>query len=116
MILEANDDVVGLSQEGIEDHRTKKGRRFPLLAIIAIALRAMLSGTNDLMAIFRRGRSTLPGNHFAKGAFSQVVHAPTGSLSRFRVFILTRVTGYVLRSPHARSAWGPFRVRLASRS
>ena len=30
----------------IEDHRTKKARRFPLPAV---ALCAMLSGTNDLM-------------------------------------------------------------------
>ncbi len=41
--------------QGIEDHRTKKGRRFPLPAIIAIALCAMLSGANDLMAIFALG-------------------------------------------------------------
>ncbi len=46
--------------EGIEDHRTEKGRRFPLPAIIAIALCAMLSGANDLMAIFRWGRRLSP--------------------------------------------------------
>jgi hypothetical protein len=46
--------------QGIEDHRTKKGRRFPLPAIIAIALCAMLSGANDLMAIFRWGRRLSP--------------------------------------------------------
>ena len=46
--------------EGIEDRRTKKGRRFPLPAIIAIALCAMLSGANDLMAIFRWGRRLSP--------------------------------------------------------
>lgn len=44
----------------IEDHRTKKGRRFPLSAIIAISLCAMLSGANDLMAIFRFGRRLSP--------------------------------------------------------
>jgi hypothetical protein len=46
--------------QGMEDHRTKKGRRFPLPAIIAISLCAMLSGANDLMAIFRFGRRLSP--------------------------------------------------------
>ena len=46
--------------EGIEDRRTKKGRRFPLAAIVAIALCAMLSGANDLRAIFRWGRRLSP--------------------------------------------------------
>ena len=46
--------------EGIEDHRTKKGRRFPLAAIIASALCAMLSGANDLLAIARWGRRLSP--------------------------------------------------------
>jgi hypothetical protein len=46
--------------QGIEDHRTKRGRRFPLPAIIAISLCAMLSGANDLMAIFRFGRRLSP--------------------------------------------------------
>lgn len=44
----------------IRDHRTKKGRRFPLPAIIMIALCAMLSGANDLMAIYRWGRRLSP--------------------------------------------------------
>jgi hypothetical protein len=39
--------------ESIPDHRTKKGRRFPLAAILAISIAAMLSGANDLIAIFR---------------------------------------------------------------
>lgn len=46
--------------EGIEDRRTKKGRRFPLPAIVAIALCAMLSGADDLMAVFRWGRRLSP--------------------------------------------------------
>lgn len=46
--------------QGIEDHRTKKGRRYPLPAIIAISLCAMLAGANDLMAIFRWGRRLSP--------------------------------------------------------
>ena len=44
----------------IPDHRTRKGRRFPLAAIVAISLAAMLSGANDLMAIFRWGRRLSP--------------------------------------------------------
>jgi hypothetical protein len=44
----------------IPDHRTKKGRRFPLAAIVAISIAAMLSGANDLMAIFRWGRRLSP--------------------------------------------------------
>ena len=46
--------------QSIPDHRTKKGRRFPLAAIVAISLAAMLSGANDLMAIFRWGRRLSP--------------------------------------------------------
>ena len=46
--------------QGIEDHRTRKGRRFPLPAIIAITLCAMLAGANDLMAVFRFGRRLSP--------------------------------------------------------
>ena len=46
--------------ESIEDRRTKKGRRFPLPAIVAIALCAMLSGANDLLAIARWGRRLSP--------------------------------------------------------
>jgi hypothetical protein len=42
--------------QSIPDHRTKKGTRFPLAAILAIAIAAMLSGANDLMAIFRWSR------------------------------------------------------------
>jgi len=46
--------------EGIEDRRTRKGRRYPLPAVIAITLCAMLSGANDLMAVFRWGRRLSP--------------------------------------------------------
>jgi hypothetical protein len=42
------------------DHRTRKGRRFPLAALITISLAAMLSGANDLRAIFRWGRRLSP--------------------------------------------------------
>lgn len=44
----------------IPDHRTKRGRRFPLPALVMISLAAMLSGANDLMAIFRWGRRLSP--------------------------------------------------------
>jgi hypothetical protein len=46
--------------QSIPDYRTKKGRRFPLAAILAIAIAAMLSGANDLRAIFRWGRRLSP--------------------------------------------------------
>lgn len=46
--------------QSIPDHRTKKGRRFPLASIVAISIAAMLSGANDLMAIFRWGRRLSP--------------------------------------------------------
>lgn len=35
----------------IPDHRTKKGRRFSLAAIVTISLAAMLSGANDLIRL-----------------------------------------------------------------
>ena len=46
--------------EGVPDHRTLKGRRYSLAAIVGISLAAMLSGANDLMAIFRWGRRLTP--------------------------------------------------------
>ena len=42
--------------QAIPDHRTKKGRRFELATILIIALAAMLSGANDLLAIARWGK------------------------------------------------------------
>lgn len=62
--------------EGIEDRRTRKGRRFPLPAIIAIALCAMLSGANDLMAIFRWGRRLSPKALAALGIDKKRKKAP----------------------------------------
>ena len=62
--------------ESIEDRRTKKGRRFPLPAIIAIALCAMLSGANDLMAIFRWGRRLSPKALQALGVDPKRTQAP----------------------------------------
>ena len=46
--------------QAIPDHRTKKGRRFELATILVIALAAMLSGANDLLAIARWGRRLIP--------------------------------------------------------
>jgi hypothetical protein len=62
--------------ESIEDRRTKKGRRFPLPAILAIALCAMLSGANDLMAIFRWGRRLSPKALQALGVDPKRAQAP----------------------------------------
>ncbi len=44
----------------IPDHRTRKGRRYPLAAILAITIAAMLSGANDLRGVFRWGRRLSP--------------------------------------------------------
>ena len=46
--------------EQVPDHRTLKGRRYALAAIVGISLAAMLSGANDLRAIFRWGRRLTP--------------------------------------------------------
>ena len=46
--------------ERLPDHRTLKGRRYTLAAIVGISLAAMLSGANDLRAIFRWGRRLTP--------------------------------------------------------
>jgi DDE_Tnp_1-associated len=62
--------------ETIPDHRTKKGRRFPLAAIVTIALAAMLSGANDLMAIARWGRRLSPTALQALGVPEKRKRAP----------------------------------------
>ena len=46
--------------EELPDRRTKKGRRYALSSIVGISLAAMLSGSNDLMSIFRWGRRLSP--------------------------------------------------------
>ena len=58
------------------DHRTKKGRRFPLAAIVTIALTAMLSGANDLMSIARWGRRLSPKALQALGVDKKRRQAP----------------------------------------
>ena len=60
----------------IPDHRTMKGRRFPLATILTIALAAMLSGADDLMAIFRWGRRLSPQALQALGASKKRKKAP----------------------------------------
>ena len=46
--------------EALPDHRTRKGRRYALSSIVGISVAAMLSGSNDLMSIFRWGRRLSP--------------------------------------------------------
>ena len=46
--------------EGLPDRRTLKGRRYSLASIVALSLAAMLSGANDLRAIYRWGRRLTP--------------------------------------------------------
>jgi hypothetical protein len=46
--------------EQLPDHRALKGWRYALAAIVGISLAAMLSGANDLRAIFRWGRRLTP--------------------------------------------------------
>ena len=42
--------------EGLPARRTKKARRCRLASVVVLSLAAMLSGANDLVAIFRWGR------------------------------------------------------------
>ena len=46
--------------EGLPDRRTLKGRRYSLASIAGLSFSAMLSGANDLRAIFRWGRRLTP--------------------------------------------------------
>lgn len=46
--------------EGLPDRRTRKGRRYSQASIVMLSLAAMLSGANDLRAIFRFGRRLTP--------------------------------------------------------
>lgn len=62
--------------QSIPDHRTRKGTRFPLAAILAIAIAAMLSGANDLRAIFRWGRRLSPKALAALGVDKKRKKAP----------------------------------------
>ena len=44
----------------IIDRRGRKGRQYPLQALLAVAIAAVLAGANDLRAIFRWGRRLTP--------------------------------------------------------
>ena len=44
----------------IADRRGRRGRQYPLQALLAIAIAAVLAGANDLKAIFRWGRRLKP--------------------------------------------------------
>ena len=46
--------------ESLPDHRTAKGRRYSLASIVGLSLSAMLSGANDLRAIWRWGCRLTP--------------------------------------------------------
>ena len=46
--------------EGLPDRRTRKGRRYELASIVGLSLAAMLSGANDLLAIYRFGSRLTP--------------------------------------------------------
>lgn len=46
--------------EGLPDRRTSKGRRYSLASIVGLSFAAMLSGANDLRAIYRWGRRLTP--------------------------------------------------------
>lgn len=46
--------------EGLPDRRTAKGRRYSLASIVGLSFAAMLSGANDLRAIYRWGRRLTP--------------------------------------------------------
>jgi hypothetical protein len=45
---------------GLPDRRTVKGRRYSLASIVGLSFAAMLSGANDLRAIYRWGRRLTP--------------------------------------------------------
>jgi predicted transposase YbfD/YdcC len=60
----------------IPDHRTRKGRRYPLASVLAIALAAMLCGADDLMAIYRWGRRLSPKALQALGVDPKRERAP----------------------------------------
>jgi hypothetical protein len=46
--------------EGLPDRRTAKGRRYSLASMVGLSFAAMLSGANDLRAIYRWGRRLTP--------------------------------------------------------
>jgi DDE_Tnp_1-associated/Transposase DDE domain len=59
----------------IPDRRGAKGRQYPLASVLVLALAAMLSGANDLRAIFRWGRRLPPDALFLLGLRRAPCHA-----------------------------------------
>jgi hypothetical protein len=59
----------------IPDRRGTKGRQYPLASVLVLALSAMLSGANDLRAIFRWGRRLPPEALFLLGLRRAPCHA-----------------------------------------
>jgi hypothetical protein len=49
-----------LALENLPDRRTAKGRRYSLASVVGLSFAAMLSGANDLRAIWRWGRRLTP--------------------------------------------------------
>lgn len=70
------DNTLWAALQDLPDRRTKRGKRYPLAAIVAIALCAMLSGANDLMAVFRWGRRLSPKALQALGVAKKRKKAP----------------------------------------
>ncbi len=46
--------------EGLPDRRTAKGKRYSLASIVSLSFAAMLSGANDLMAVYRWVKANQP--------------------------------------------------------
>ncbi len=59
----------------IPDRRGAKGRQYPLRSVLVLALSAMLSGANDLRAIFRWGRRLPKEGLFMLGLERAPCHA-----------------------------------------
>jgi hypothetical protein len=95
--------------QSIPDHRTRKERRFPLAAILAISIAAMLSGANDLIAIFRWGRRLSP----------KALQAPAPALADIRSAFLTLIRSSGQKPRPAREAfaarkWAAIRLVMTS--
>jgi DDE_Tnp_1-associated/Transposase DDE domain len=61
--------------ETIPDRRGTKGRQYPLVSVLVLALSAMLSGANDMRAIFRWGRRLPPEALYLLGLTRAPCHA-----------------------------------------
>lgn len=68
-------EVLGEVLGEVPDRRGKKGRQYPWRAVLVLALSAMLSGANALMAIFRWGRRLPPEALYLLGLERAPCHA-----------------------------------------